>query len=158
MLSILPCFSWNHAKSLACKCRIIHDDGDGVGMTNATQEVERRKNRRVLLNGRADAVLFGPDFTKGVQIVDVGSGGLGFRYVDGQKTVDGPLELDILWDHMDIFLLNLKVKSVSDFQVANEFLLGVIPIRRCGVEFVNLTLDQISQLENLLEKSGTSQA
>jgi hypothetical protein len=127
-------------------------------MTNATQEVERRRNRRVPLTGRADAVLFGPDFTKGVQIVDVGSGGLAFRYVDGQKSVDGPLELDILWDHMDVFLLNLKVKAVSDFQVANEFLLGVIPIRRCGVAFVNLTLDQISQLENLMEKSDIAKA
>jgi hypothetical protein len=127
-------------------------------MTNATQEVERRKNRRVLLNGRADAVLFGPDFTKGVQIVDISSSGLAFRYVDGQRTVDGPLELDILWDHMDVFLLNLKIKAVSDFQVANEFLLGVIPIRRCGVEFVNLSLDQVSQLENLMEKSKIAKA
>ncbi|MBW1896460.1 MAG: PilZ domain-containing protein [Deltaproteobacteria bacterium] len=127
-------------------------------MTNATQEVERRKNRRVLLDGRADAVLFGLDFTKGVQIVDVSSSGLAFRYVDGQKMIDGPLELDILWDHMDVFLLNLKMEAISDFQLANEFLLGVIPIRRCGVEFVNLTVDQLSQLENLMGKSETLEA
>jgi len=110
------------------------------------------------LDGRADAVLFGLDFTKGVQIVDVSSSGLAFRYVDGQKMIDGPLELDILWDHMDVFLLNLKMEAISDFQLANEFLLGVIPIRRCGVEFVNLTVDQLSQLENLMGKSETLEA
>jgi hypothetical protein len=127
-------------------------------MTEETKEVERRKHERISVAGRADAVLFGPDFTKGVQIVDVSKGGLSFRYVNGQKPLNGPLELDILWDHIDVFLLKLKIRAVSDFQVANEFLLGVIPIRRCGVQFVDLTPDQISQLEHVVKKHGVAQA
>lgn len=121
-------------------------------MNTATQDVERRKFERVPVKGRTDAVLFGPDFTKGVQVVDISKGGLSFRYVNGQKSLNGPLEMDILWDHLDVFILKLKMKTVSDVQVANEFLLGVIPIRRCGVEFVDLTPDQVSQLEELVEK------
>lgn len=116
------------------------------------QDTERRRYRRVPLSGRTDAVLFGADFTKGVQIVDISKGGLAFRYVDGQKPLDGPLELDILWDHMNVFLLRLRIKAVSDLQVANEFLLGVIPIRRCGVEFLHPTPEQLSQLEHCMEK------
>jgi hypothetical protein len=116
------------------------------------QDIERRRYRRVPLSGRTDAVLFGPDFTKGVKIVDISKGGLAFCYVDGQKALDGPLELDILWDHMNVFLLRLRIKAVSDLQVANEFLLGVIPIRRCGVEFLHLTQEQLSQLEHCMGK------
>jgi hypothetical protein len=142
----------NSGEYWAGKCRLLEIEGDEVDMTKATQESERRKCDRIPVGGRADAVLFGSDFTKGVQIVDVSSGGLSFRYVNGQNPVDGPLELDILWDHLDVFLLNLKIKAVSDIQVANEFLLGVIPIRRCGVEFLGLTQDQTSQLQNLMEK------
>ena len=126
-------------------------------MNTATQDVERRKFERIPMNGRTDAVLFGPEFTKGVQIVDVSKGGLAFRYVNGQKSLNGPLELDILWDHLEVFILKLKIKTVSDIQVANEFLLGIIPIRRCGVEFVDLTPDQISQLNGLVEKQGDVQ-
>lgn len=115
------------------------------------QVIERRRYRRVPLSGRTDAVLFGPDFTKGVQIVDISQGGLAFRYVDGQKPLDGPMELDILWDHIDVFLLRLRIKAVCDLQIANEFLLGVIPLRRCGAEFLHLTPEQLSQLEHCME-------
>ena len=121
-------------------------------MTIAEKNGERRKFDRISTAGRTDAVLFGPDFTKGVQVVDISKGGLSFRYVNGRRPLNGPLELDILWDHLDVFLLKLRIKTVSDFQIANEFLLGVIPIRRCGVEFVDLSPNQASRLDELITK------
>ena len=127
-------------------------------MTDRTMPVERRQHKRIQIKSQADAVLFGPTFTKGVQIIDISKGGLAFRYVHGQKPSNGLFELDILWDHIDLNLIKLKVKTISDYQIPNEFLLDVIPLRRCGAQFAELTKDQISQLENFIENDSTGES
>jgi hypothetical protein len=126
-------------------------------MTDRTMPVERRQHKRIQIKSQADAVLLGPTFTKGVQIIDISKGGLAFRYVHGQKPSNGLFELDILWDHIDLNLIKLKVKTISDYQIPNEFLLDVIPLRRCGAQFAELTKDQISQLENFIENDSTGE-
>lgn len=127
-------------------------------MTDRTMPVERRQHKRIQIKSQADAVLFGPTFTKGVQIIDISKGGLAFRYVHGQKPSNGLFELDILWDHIDFNLIKLKVKTISDYQIPNEFLLDVIPLRRCGAQFAELTKDQISQLENFIENDSIGES
>ncbi len=126
-------------------------------MTERTMPVERRQHKRIQIKSQADAVLLGPTFTKGVQIIDISKGGLAFRYVHGQKPSNGLFELDILWDHIDLNLIKLKVKTISDYQIPDEFLLDVIPLRRCGAQFAELTKDQISQLENFIENDSTGE-
>lgn len=126
-------------------------------MTDRTMPVERRQHKRIQIKSQADAVLLGPTFTKGVQIIDISKGGLAFRYVHGQKPSNGLFELDILWDHIDLNLIKLKVKTISDYQIPDEFLLDVIPLRRCGAQFAELTKDQISQLENFIENDSTGE-
>ena len=126
-------------------------------MGDRTMPVERRQHKRIQIKDRADAVLLGPTFTKGVQIIDISKGGLAFRYVHGQKPSNGLFEIDILWDHIDLNLIKLKVKTISDYQIPNEFLLDVIPLRRCGAQFAELMKDQISQLENFIENDSTGE-
>ncbi len=126
-------------------------------MTNSTMPVERRQHKRIQIKGRADAVLFGSTSTKGIQIVDISIDGLAFRYVNGQKPSSGFYEVDILWDHVDFNLMRLKLRTISDFQIPNGFLLGVIPVRRCGTQFVELTKDQISQLEYFIQNHQTGE-
>ena len=126
-------------------------------MTDRTMPVERRQHKRIQIKSQADAVLLGPTFTKGVQIIDISKGGLAFRYVHGQKPSNGLFEIDILWDHIDLNLIKLKVKTISDYQIPDEFLLDVIPLRRCGAQFAELTKDQISQLENFIENDSTGE-
>jgi hypothetical protein len=120
-------------------------------MTDKTMPAEQRQHKRIQIEGRADAVLFGPSSTKGVQIVDISKGGLAFRYVNSQKSSEGLFELDILWDHVDFSLIKLKVETISDYHIPNGFLLGVIPVRRCGAKFVELTEDQKSRLEHFVQ-------
>jgi hypothetical protein len=120
-------------------------------MTESTMLSERRQHKRVHIEGRADAVLFGSTSPKGIQIVDISKGGLAFRYVNGQRPSSGMFEIDILWDHIDFNLIKLKLRTISDYQIPNGFLLGVIPVRRCGAQFVELTKDQVSQLEDFIE-------
>lgn len=122
-------------------------------MTDRTKGPERRKHRRVPIEDRGDAMLFGSDFAKGVQVIDLSRGGVAFRYVAGYDQMKDPLELDILWSHGGLFLLKLQVRVVVDFHLPNEYLLGVIPIRRCSAEFVNLTEEQKCQLEHFIDNA-----
>ena len=123
-------------------------------MTEWTKGIERRKHRRFPTEDRGDAMLFGSDFAKGIQIIDLSRGGVAFRYVAGCEQMSGPMELDILWNHVGVFILKLEIRIVSDSHIPNEYLLGVIPIRRCSAEFVDLTEDQKSQLNHFIEKAG----
>jgi hypothetical protein len=125
-------------------------------MSDWTTGTERRKNRRFPIEDRGDAMLFGPEFAKGIQIIDLSRSGVAFRYVAGYEQMTGPLELDILWNHVGIFILKLRVRIVSDFHIPNEYLLGVIPIRRCSAEFVDLTDEQKSQLNHFIENASMS--
>jgi hypothetical protein len=127
-------------------------------MAESTRTVERRKNPRIPVKSRGDAMLFGSDFAKGVQILDLSEGGVAFRYVAGCEQVEGPLELDILWEHVDVFILKLKIRVVSDFHIPNEYLLGVIPVRRCSASFVDLTEDQRSKLNHFIEQRRPGEA
>ena len=127
-------------------------------MADRTMPVERRQHKRIQIEGRADAILFGPASTKGVQIVDISKSGLAFRYVNGQGPSSGLFEIDILWDHIDFNLIKLKVRTISDYHIPNGFLLGVIPVRRCSAQFVELTKSQMSQLERFIEKQSTGEA
>jgi hypothetical protein len=102
-------------------------------------------------------MLFGPEFAKGIQIIDLSRGGVAFRYVAGYEQMTGPLELDILWNHVGVFILKLRIRIVSDFHIPNEYLLGVIPIRRCSAEFVDLTEEQESQLNHFIENANMSE-
>jgi hypothetical protein len=120
--------------------------------------VERRQHKRIQIEGRADAILFGPASTKGVQIVDISKSGLAFRYVNGQGPSNGLFEIDILWDHIDFNLIKLTVRTISDYHIPNGFLLGVIPVRRCSAQFVELTKSQKSQLDRYVEKQSTGEA
>lgn len=121
-------------------------------MTCRAERAERRRHERIQIENRADAVLFSPMSTKGIQIVDISRGGLAFHYVNGREVSNGLFEIDILWDHVDLKLIKLKVRTISDHHVPNSFLLGVIPLRRCGVEFVGLTEDQMSRIEDFIRK------
>lgn len=123
-------------------------------MNKTAPMIERRKHGRVKIKNRGDAMLFGPDLAKGIQILDISQGGVAFRYVSGYDTLVEPLEMDILWNHLGVFLLKVKIRVVSDFQIPNEYLLGVIPLRRCSAEFVDLTEEQISQLNYFFENHG----
>jgi hypothetical protein len=125
-------------------------------MTEWTKGIERRKHRRFPIEDRGDAMLFGPEFAKGIQVIDLSRSGVAFRYVAGYEQISGPLELDILWNHVGVFILKLRIRIVSDFHIPNEYLLGVIPIRRCSAEFVALTEDQKSQLDLFIENASMS--
>ena len=118
-------------------------------MDNVTKRkkiVERRKHKRFQVEDGAFAVLT-PHFAKVGQIIDMSMGGLAFSYIAEQEPSNGSFELDIFLTDHSFYLEKVPVKTISDFEIANEVAYSFTTTRRCGVEFGDLTLNQISQLE-----------
>lgn len=109
------------------------------------RRVERRKHKRF----QAPKGLFAgfrPGYTKMGSVVDMNARGLAFRYVGGKDHVSGTC--------MDIFMIGdvfhlgeVSVKVISDVEVLG----GKSSIRRCGVQFGELTDIQRFQLQKFIQ-------
>ena len=111
--------------------------------------VERRKHKRfeVLDGGFA---VFMPDwshFAISGKIIDISRDGLAFLYLTNEDRSNAPFELDILSAYHGFWLGMLPVKTISDFEIADEGIVGSITTKRCGTQFGELTQKQMSQLE-----------
>jgi hypothetical protein len=115
-------------------------------VTNRKKIVERRKHKRFQVQEGAFAVLT-PHFYKRGQIIDISRGGLAFRYTNNELTPNASSNLGISLADVGFYLSKVPFKTISDFEIANEVAYSFTTIRRCGVEFGDLTLNQISQLE-----------
>ena len=118
-------------------------------MDNVTKRkkiVERRKHKRFQVQDGAFAVLM-PHFYNWGQIIDISRGGLAFRYTNNELTPNVSSNLGISLANVGFYLGKVPFKAISDFEIANEVPYSFRTTRRCGVEFGDLTLNQISQLE-----------
>ena len=113
------------------------------------EPVERRKHKRFRAPPGAYAI-HGPFFTTRTQIVNICRDGLAFRYIGRADTHTGPQELDILFAEGSFYLPKVPVKTVSD-GIAKEKPFDSIPMRQRGMQFGELTQDQLSQLGYFIE-------
>jgi hypothetical protein len=85
------------------------------------------------------------------QLLDIGPGGLAFRYVELGTAVPEPdAELVILQPRPRIYLEGIPFRTVSDVAVPNEFSFSALSIRRHSVAFGTLSDSQRKQLERLI--------
>jgi len=77
--------------------------------------------------------------------------GLAFRYIAGHERPNGALELEILLGDHSFYLDKIPFKTISDCETANEVPFSSIKMRRSGVQFGDLTPNQISQLEYFIQ-------
>ena len=82
-----------------------------------------------------------PHFYKRGQITDISKSGLAFRYIDGDDRSSGSSKLGISLVNVGFYLGKVPFKAISDFAIANEVAYSFTTIRRCGVEFGELTLN-----------------
>jgi hypothetical protein len=114
--------------------------------------VEQRKHKRYKVTKRAFAVL-GPDEVKLCHLIDIGKGGLSFRYfVDTNDMAEAIDELDILGGE-DFYLEKVPVLVVSDRVLEDESPFSSIAMRRRGVQFGTLTPRQMEQVEYFINDS-----
>ncbi len=115
-------------------------------VTKRKEIVERRKHKRFQVQDGTFAVLT-PHFDNWGQIIDISRGGLAFRYTGNELPPDVSSNLGISLANIGFYLGRVPFKAISDFEIANEVAYSFTTTRRCGVEFGELTLNQISQLE-----------
>jgi hypothetical protein len=121
-------------------------------MTGGQPGVERRKNHRVEVNG-ATFVVLRPDYRNLGQVVDVGLGGLAFRYVSSPKA-ESRIEsnmMDIFVVGNDFYLDNVSFETIWDSPTNRVVPWRPTNMRLRGVRFKGLTLPQRSKLDHLVE-------
>ena len=84
------------------------------------------------------------------QMIDVGLGGLSFRYIEPEIDPSPSHELLILLNKPRFYLQSLPYRMVNDYELPNEFIFSAVTVRRMGVEFGNLTAAQRTQLEDFI--------
>ena len=118
-------------------------------MLPAISTIEKRNHLRypamdsviVALNPKADIL---------GHMIDIGLGGLSFRYVDTEVEPPPSHELLILLNKPRFYLENLPYHTVTDCELPNEFIFSAVPVRRMGVAFGELTTSQRNQLEDFI--------
>ena len=119
--------------------------------------VERRKHKRFRVDEGAYAAVR-PHYDKIGQIIDVSRGGLAFRYLVSDSQEDASSELDIFLIGDDFHLDKLPFKTVSDQKIPEGVSPGSQTMRRCAVQFGELTQIQALKLEEFILKYTTEEA
>ncbi len=114
------------------------------------QDIERRRNRRYKAREGTVALLGEPLNIMG-SVIDVSEGGLAFRYISNGKRPSESFELDILYSQQLVYIDKMPFKTVSDAEMTGESASKLFPVRRCGVQFGELTEAQKSKLEYLIQ-------
>ena len=94
-----------------------------------------------------------PRIVKTASIIDINRRGLAFQYISSKMWPADFNKLSILQNIDEIEIDNVPYEVVSDFKASNYT--KSKPIRKCGVKFGELTLNQTILLNHLL-KSHTS--
>ena len=113
------------------------------------EEVERRKHKRFLAEDGAYAAVR-PQYDKIGQIIDISQGGLSFSYIvsDGQAHEGSELDIFLIGD--DFHLDKVPFKIVSDQKIPERLSPGSLKMRRCAVQFGDLTQKQMLKLEDFI--------
>jgi hypothetical protein len=115
--------------------------------------VERREHKRFRVKEGIFAA-FKPHWLRSTilgEIVDIGRGGLALHYIPDTKQSDRPYKLKILLADGSFSLDKIPARTISDFEIEKRFSFGSIPIKRCGVQFGDLTPSQFSLLEHFIQ-------
>lgn len=118
-------------------------------LTGGIEVVERRKNKRFRVDDGALAVLGSPSAKVG-QIIDVGMGGLAFRYIADEALPKESSQLDILLAEDPSHLYGLRCEIVYDVETINVIPFTSLAERRRGVKFSELTHNQKVQLAHFI--------
>jgi hypothetical protein len=91
------------------------------------------------------------------EVIDIGKGGLAFRYIDIGDRPKGSFELDILLKETGFRLEKVPVETISDLKTSKYFPYSSTKTRRQGVRFGELTPNQLSKLEDFIKNHTTGE-
>jgi hypothetical protein len=110
---------------------------------------ERRKYNR--FKARDDALVMIPTGSEPSYgfLVDISTDGISFEYFPVDDLIGDAGKLNIILDESGRRFNNLRFKNISDIEISEPHYSPVI-MRRRGVQFVGLTTEQQSNLENFI--------
>jgi hypothetical protein len=120
---------------------------------NAKVAVERRRQERFRLENDTFVVLKS-NRTKVGSLKEMNMEGLSFHYVGKAEQLMEPAELSIFSPENDFYLFMVPCKITSDLKLYKNHP-SPITMRRCGVQFGELTPQQVSQLEYFIHNYTT---
>lgn len=120
------------------------------------KSVERRGYKRFQVPIDAFVAL-GPHYVKLGQMMDVSTHGLAFCYMASEEPSDGSFELEIFLAGRPFYLYKVPYETISDYETKG-IPLSSIAMRRCGVQFGELTPNQRSQLEYFVQNHTIGEA
>lgn len=85
------------------------------------------------------------------QIININTNGLAFDYIERRGEAMQVFKLDILYAQDTFYLGKLLFKPVYDYVIESEIPVNSFTIRRCGVQFGELTAYQKSRLEFFMQ-------
>ena len=86
------------------------------------------------------------------QIKDISKIGLAFHYIDHGDAPGETCELKIIIDKGGLYLDKLPFKKVSDSLLKSEHSFSSIVMRRVGLQFGELTVHQLTRIEDFIQK------
>lgn len=107
---------------------------------------EKRKEKRYIVKGRALAIV-SPNNIMPFQILDISRSGLAFSYSGVEEWGNDLLEME-LFDDEDFSIDQIPIKIISDIPADDSS----HALRRCGVQFGELSPNQEAQLEYFIQK------
>jgi Tfp pilus assembly protein PilZ len=143
-----------HGKPIKITGEVVRISPQGIGVRFKTakgdwqernQKVpsERRRHKRLRLRVSAFALLNSP-FSEMGEIIDIGMGGLSFRYTSDKAIPKRSLALDLLCVDDGFHLHRLPVKTVAESLLAGD-------VRKRRVQFDRLTNRQESQVRHFIQ-------
>ena len=121
-------------------------------MLSVSLHSERRKHQRFRLKDLAIAVPNKPTSQVG-RIVNISKGGLAVRYVDRDDWAGEADSIDILINS-GLFLTNIPIQNVSDFEVENQVSFSIMTERQCCLQFGALSSEQENRLDEFIRQHG----
>jgi hypothetical protein len=125
-------------------------------MVGRKRTVERRKSKRYKAVKGAYATI-SPHSNKLGQIIDISLGGLAFNYIDtnGDDTNNQSSSKEsIFLSSKGFYVGDIPFKTVSDNEVTNIPSISAMKVRERHVQFTDLSLKQLFDLDYYLRNNG----
>jgi len=118
---------------------------------NKTAFVEKRIQKRFAVQEGTYAALKNHVINIGI-IKDISRGGFAAHFISDGSLLHNSVMIEGLFKGSSFCLKGVPVKIISDLEIEDRPLFSSIVMRRCGVEFEDMTPSRMSQLDRFIEE------
>ena len=115
-------------------------------------DIDKRKSLRYRVNDIVFLKFYSKNNEDMGKLLDISKGGAAVRYLVKSAIPSDYQKFDIFSTKDGFAIPSIPFTTVSDIELTGKKSSQPIPIRRYGLQFTNLTTDQISKLDDFLEK------